>query len=113
MLWSVKAEFLASLCGNHKIWSSLGSVSAAALNRNRVCVCVLPDSPFGGDVGNVEIVDTAPLDVGQVAYDLRLVVGGIKYTVEVFGNSFLLRGSDGAGQNFSTLFSSVCAYRRT
>ena len=107
MLWFVEAEFLGPLSGNYKIWSPSGSASAAAHGRNRMCVCVLPDSPFGGDVGNVEIVDTAPLDVGQVANDLCLVVGRVEYTVEVFRNSLLFCGGDGAGQIVSTRFSSL------
>lgn len=54
---------------------------------------VLPYSPFGGDVGDIHVVNAAPSDMGQVARDVRLVESSVKNVIEVFGDTLLLRSS--------------------
>lgn len=44
----------------------------------------LPDTPFGGDRGNVDVVDPSPPDVGEVACDLGKVVRLIEHLVCIF-----------------------------
>lgn len=43
--------------------------------------CALPYTPLCGDVGDIDVVDTAPLDVREVAGDECLVERVVKVLV--------------------------------
>ena len=42
---------------------------------------VRPDVPLGGEVRDVEVVDAAPADVGEVLGDHGLVERGVEFSV--------------------------------
>ena len=48
----------------------------------------LPDTPLGGEVGDVEVVNATPLDVGKVAFNLADVVRRIEHVVNKLGDCF-------------------------
>ena len=66
---------------------------------------LLPDHPFGGQGGDVDIVDTPPLYVRQVVLLYRDIVGGIELFIKNLRETPRLVGLNGTGgsddnQNF-------------
>jgi len=77
---AIEAECLAAVCEHNDHW------------------CV-PHSPLCRDGGHIDIVDTAPADIGQVALCQREIKGFVKLLVSKLGDAMLLCSRDRDDKN--------------
>lgn len=69
------------------------------MNRLQMCQNSRPDSPFGGDARNIEIIQTTEAHMREVSFIQSVIVRGVEDIVYELGDTFWLSRGTGSGED--------------